>query len=100
MPDLALPNNIGQSVAIEHKDGSRRYYTVIDEIVYIVPDSPNRVLCAQRLRYRKTNITQIRFCYYLADEVGWVLVQHTACIPEPDFQAIVREAIQRGWIEL
>ena len=100
MTKLLPPHNVGESILVEIEDGSKRYYTVIDEIVLVKSDSPNRALCFQRLRYRDTDQIQLRACYYFATEREWMFTHNTPYILERDFQTITREAVKRGWIKL
>lgn len=100
MSNLPLPDNIGEVVIVEREDGSRRYYTIVDEIVHSRPQAPNRALCFQRLESRRDKTVQFRLSYYFADEMGWVFAQHAAYVPEADFQALIEEAIRRGWFKV
>ncbi len=100
MTELPLPNNVGKSVVLEHEDGSRHYYTVVDEIVRARPDAPNKVLSFQRLEAKRGGRVQLRFCHFFADESDWVFVQHAPYISAGEFEDVVREAAGRGWVDI
>lgn len=100
MSNLPLPDSVGEVVIVEREDGSRRYYTIVDEIVHSRPEVPNRALCLQRLESRRDKTVQFRFSYYFADEAGWVFAQHAAYVPEADFRALIEEALRRGWFKV
>ena len=100
MIKLPLPDNIGKTIALEHEDGSKHYYTIVDEIARMKSDTANRALCFQRLQPSKGRLVQFRFCCYYADENEWVFAQDALYIPYSDLQPIIQEAIERGWIEI
>jgi hypothetical protein len=99
MEKLALPYNVGKAVVVERDDGAKHYFMVVDEIVRRKTDAPNTALCFQRLQHKKENTVLFRFCYYFSDGQEWVFVKDTSYVPAEDFRAIVRKAIQKGWIE-
>jgi hypothetical protein len=100
MTCLPLLDNIGKSVVIEYEDGSKQYYTVVDEIPLLKPETPNRALCFQQLQSNRDKRVQYRFCHYFADKSEWVFAQLALYVPDRDFQALIHEASKRGWIDL
>ncbi|MBN1888609.1 MAG: hypothetical protein JW850_11485 [Thermoflexales bacterium] len=100
MIELPLPDNVGQSILLEHEDGSRHYYVVTDEIARARPDAPNKVLSFQRLEAKKDGRVQLRFCHFFADESEWVFVQHALYISPGEFEDVVAEASGRGWFDI
>ncbi len=100
MATLPPPNNIGESILVEHEDGTKRYYIVADEIVLVTAEGPGRAVCFQRLQHKATGVVQFRFChYYAADNTHWVFTHQRPYIAEKDFLTIIREAIRKGWID-
>ena len=97
---LSLPNNIGDTISVEYNDGSKHYYVIDDEIIHVNPDTPNQALYFQRLVYKRGEQIQFRFCYYFADKSGWVFAQRIPYLRNGDFEAIVRQAVRRGWVTL
>ena len=92
-----LPSKIGNS-AVFTKDDKQWQAEVIDEIVRVVSNDPNTTACLQKLQFESDGHIEIRFCYYYyTDDEKWTFMRQAPYMPVPDFQAMIREAIKKGW---
>lgn len=97
------PATIGNTGQMQMPDGSRVHFTVIDEIHRRQSTGPdNKIFYLQRLQLRDGQVAYRLGYYCIGRNLGyggrWVWVQFAPIMPAVDFQAIVGEAITRGWI--
>lgn len=101
---LKQPDGIGKSRNFAAIDGSRRSFTIEDEIFLEqrIPEKKSRkLICLQRLRFDDRS-EQYRFCYYMLGvrpgrEGRWVFGQYALFIPAKDLRKLIHTARERGW---
>lgn len=105
-----LPDNNGEKGKAIDIDGEKVSFTILDEIRRIqtkYPDkvkTPNKAIYFQRFRFDKDGREEFRLGYYMIGKRGnklgkWTWGQYCPMVPKEDFEAIIKEAIKRGWIK-
>jgi hypothetical protein len=105
-----LPSTIGKRGSYKDPDGTRLPFTVVDEVrreqssyAYVPEGEPlGAVLVLQLLRF-DNGIEELRLGYYIlgkkpAMRGKWLWGQYAASMPPEDFEALVKQAIDKGWI--
>jgi hypothetical protein len=85
-------------------DGLKRTFTILDEIVRPQTSYPQKMIILQKIQFDDSLKIELRLAYYIIGKqpamVGkWVFGQYATFIPEEDFQYIVNEAKQKGWLK-
>jgi hypothetical protein len=95
-----LPSKVGNIA--EFKKGDKAWKCkIIDEIVRVVSNDPNTTACLQKLQFESDGHIEVRFCYYYyTDDGKWTFMRQAPYMPVQDFQAMIREAVKKGWISV
>jgi len=97
------PSNIGKTRRNFDINGNERHFTILDEICRQQSTYPEKVLYLQKLRFEEDGRIELRLGYYIIAKKGrmegkWVWGRAATKIPVEDFEAIIGEAIKKGWI--
>jgi len=97
-----LPSKIGKRGS-NNDDGNKQYFTVLDEVTQVQSTYPGKVIFLQRIQFENDSRIELRLGYYImgkkpSNAGKWVWGQYAPMMPAKDFQAIVRKAIEKGWI--
>jgi hypothetical protein len=99
-----LPNNIGKAVRMHDIRGKRRPCEIIDEIRRPQHDNFKKAIYLQLLKFPDEKRTEIRLAYYIIGQKPsvrgtWRFGQYATIMPKKDFQAIIKEATKKGWLD-
>jgi hypothetical protein len=98
-----LPSRIGERGTAERPLGGHYDWEVIDQILRIQSNRPNKLLVFEKFRMEEDGHVQFRFGYYkIGVKEGrkgkWVWGQYAPMIPVEDFKYIVEEAEKKGLV--
>ena len=96
------PSNVGKTRTVPHIGGSKRRFTVLDEICKRQSTYPDKLIYLQKLRFEEDGRIELRLAYYIIGKKPrmcgkWVWGQFATMIPIKDFQAIISKAVEKGW---
>ena len=102
-----MPSHVGNTGELTEPDGSKWYFTIIDEVTR--PQTyrtkagveQQKVLVLQRLKYDDENV-EIRSGSYMLSKkadgtADWVWARYAQIAPPAEFAALFEEARGRGW---
>jgi hypothetical protein len=97
------PSRIGKVTRRNYIDGRPMVYTVLDEIVYVPETNLGKAFYLQLLRFEDDGREEMRLCYYMIGHRPrargkWLFGQFAPMICRKDFDAIMTQAREKGWI--
>ncbi len=97
-----LPSTVGKRGETRGPLGEVWPFVVIDEIRREPPKSRGCIYVFQRIQYDEGS-EELRLGYYIIGKTGrmrgrWCWGQYALMAPASEFQALVKMAIEKGWI--
>ena len=98
------PINIGDHRSAKRPDGSRFYFTIVDEIHVAQSGASHKLIYLQRIRFDSDGRIELRLGYYIIGKKKrmrgrWVWGQYATMLPVADFRRIITRARQKGWLD-
>ena len=77
----------------------KKEFRQVDEIIREQTGLPNKQIHLQKMEFKSDGRTEYRLCYYMRKNTSSVFrfQRFTAFVPKVDFEAILKEARNRGW---
>jgi len=96
------PDHIGKNGSAKFPDGEVRGYTIVDEIKHRQSTYGGKFFYLQKIKF-DDGVLEYRFCYYIIGKKPsvkgrWVFGQFAPLIPKRDFEAIIKKAVRKGFI--
>jgi len=99
------PRNIGKRRFFSGSGGTRRYFTVADEIVraqHTVGEKSRKLIYFQKIVFENGRHVEYRFTYYMLGvkpkaKGRWVFGQYSLLLPAKHLRSLLVAARARGW---
>ena len=101
LPPLPITKG-NRGTLIEPVTGNKWHFRVIDEVVQVLSDYPDKAIYLQKLEFEEDGSIELRLGYYIIGKkprmLGkWVWGQYAALMPVSDFEQIIEKAKAKGW---
>lgn len=104
---MSLPtfkSNIGKIGNARIPEGSIYTFKIKDEICRPQSDYPEKMLCLQLIEWQGGE-KELRLGYYIIGKKPkmrgkWVWGQFASMMPTKDFEAIIKDAVNKGWVKI
>ena len=97
------PTHINQVTERKTIDGRPMIYTIVDEIIRVPKSNPRKAIYLQMLEHEPAGRREMRVCYFMVSVKGrtkgrWVFAQFAPLIGQKDFEFLICQARQKGWV--
>ena len=84
-------------------DGTEYRFRILDEIPRRQSTYPDKIIYLQRLQFEEDQRIELRLAYYIIGKKPgmkgrWVFGQFATMMPAEDFQYLVTQATEKGWL--
>jgi hypothetical protein len=100
----SLPDNVGKTRRLHDIYGKVYHIKILDEIKFIQSNLPDKAIFLQKIHFLEEDRIEFRLGYYIIGKKPrnagkWVWGQFATMLPAEDFNNVVKQAHERGWIE-
>ena len=98
-----LPDNVGKTRQLRDINGKVYHIKILDEIKFIQSNLPDKAIYLQKIQFVEEARVEFRLGYYIIGKKPrnagkWVWGQFATMLPAEDFENILQQARERGWI--
>lgn len=99
-----LPDNVGRKRTAKDISGATMHFTVLDEIKFTQSTYPQKAIYLQKIQFEEDGRIEMRLGYYVIGKKPrmagkWVWGQYATMLPLNDFNQLIKQAQERGWVE-